>query len=87
MVRSDSVILLDIYGIHIADFHLGIYFRIVVSDEELDELVFFDFFALNSDTLEARLDRRETFEISLLHRFGFAALFTDGDDGLFGGDG
>lgn len=87
MVRSDSVILFDIYSIYITDFHLGIHFWVIVSNKEFDKLVFFDFFALNSDTLEARLDRRETFEISLLHRFGFAALFTDGDDGLFGGDG
>lgn len=86
MVRSESVILFDVYGIDVFDLHFGIDLGIIVSDEELDEFVFFDFLALDPDTLETRLDGRETFEISFLHRFGFAALFTDGHDRLLGGD-
>lgn len=83
----DKVKLLHVYALHIADLDLGVDLRVVVSDEELDELVFFNFLALDPDSFEAGLDGTQAFVVSFLHRFCSAALLADGGDGLLGGNG
>ena len=62
----------------LSDGDVGVYFRIVVGDEQLDEIIFLEFFAFDSDAFERSLHCEEPFVVFFFKIIGSRSFIFDG---------